>query len=145
MSKGLSGVFSSNTIQRHQFFGALPSLQSNSVCDHWEDHSLEYTDLCRQSDLSAFQHTVMTFLPKKQLSSDFIAAVTICGDFRAQEKEICSASTFSPSICIEVMGPDAMILVFFFFFFLIFSFKLAFTLFLHPHQDVPKFLFAFCH
>ena len=25
-SKGLSGVFSSTTVQRHQFFGALPSL-----------------------------------------------------------------------------------------------------------------------
>ena len=33
------------------------------------------------------------------------------------------ASTFSPSICHEVMGPDAMILVF-----LILSYKLAFSL-----------------
>ena len=30
LSKGLSGVFSSTTVWRHQFFGALPSLQSNS-------------------------------------------------------------------------------------------------------------------
>ena len=29
-SKGLSGVFSSTTVQRHRFFGALPSLQSSS-------------------------------------------------------------------------------------------------------------------
>ena len=29
-SKGLSRVFSSTTVQRHQFFGALPSLWSNS-------------------------------------------------------------------------------------------------------------------
>ena len=28
--KGLSGVFSSTTVQRHQFFGILPSLQSSS-------------------------------------------------------------------------------------------------------------------
>ena len=62
--------------------------------DHWEDHSLDYTDLCWQSDVSAFQHTVITFLPKEKLSSDFMAAVTICGDFRAQEEEICLASTF---------------------------------------------------
>ena len=34
-----------------------------------------------------------------------------------------TASTFSPSICHEVMGPDAMILVF-----LILSFKPAFSL-----------------
>ena len=30
LSKGLSGVFSSTTVQRHQFFGALPSLWSSS-------------------------------------------------------------------------------------------------------------------
>ena len=29
LSKGLSGVFSSTTVWRHQFFGALPSLQSS--------------------------------------------------------------------------------------------------------------------
>ena len=30
LSKGLSGVFSSTTVQKHQFFAALPSLQSSS-------------------------------------------------------------------------------------------------------------------
>ena len=30
LSKGLSGVFSSTTVQRHQFFAALPSLWSSS-------------------------------------------------------------------------------------------------------------------
>ena len=30
LSKGLSGVFSSTTVQRHQFFGAPPSLRSSS-------------------------------------------------------------------------------------------------------------------
>ena len=29
-----------------------------TVCDHWEDYSLGYMDLCRQSNISAFQHTV---------------------------------------------------------------------------------------
>ena len=35
-----------------------------TVCDHWEDHSLDYTDLCRQSNVSAFQNTkfVIAFL-----------------------------------------------------------------------------------
>ena len=33
LSKGLSGVFSSTTVQKHQFFGTLPSLWSNShIC-----------------------------------------------------------------------------------------------------------------
>ena len=31
LSKGLSGVFSCPTVQRHQFFGVLPSLRSSSL------------------------------------------------------------------------------------------------------------------
>ena len=50
------------------------------------------------------------------ISSDFTAAVTIHSDFRAQEEEICHDFHLSPSICHEVMGSDAVILVFFFFF-----------------------------
>ena len=52
-----------------------------------------------------------------------MAAVNICSDFRAQEEESVTASTFSHSIYHEGMGLDAMILVF-----LILSFKLAFSL-----------------
>ena len=36
-----------------------------------------------------------------------MAAVTIRSDFGAQEKKNLSASTFPPSICHEMMGPDA--------------------------------------
>ena len=59
-SKGLSGVLSSTTIRRHQFFGALPylDLALTTLQDHWENHSHEYTDLCWQTNVSAFQHTV---------------------------------------------------------------------------------------
>ena len=31
---------------------------SHTIHDHWEDHSLDYTDLCPQSNVSAFQPTV---------------------------------------------------------------------------------------
>ena len=55
LSKGLSGVFSSSTVWRHQLFHILTL---TTICDHWEDHSLEYKDLCWQSNVSAFQHTV---------------------------------------------------------------------------------------
>ena len=42
-----------------------------------------------------------------------MAAITIRSDFGAQgKKKSVTASTFSPSVCHEVMGPDAMILVF---------------------------------
>ena len=48
----------------------------------------------------------------EQESFDFTAAVTICSDFGAQENEVITVSIVSPSICHEVIGPDAMILVF---------------------------------
>ena len=35
LAKGLSRVFSSTTVQRHQFFGILPSLQSSSHNHAW--------------------------------------------------------------------------------------------------------------
>ena len=46
------------------------------------------------------------------MSFNFMIAVTIGSDFGAQENKICHCSHFSPSISCEVMGPDAMILVF---------------------------------
>ena len=54
------------------------------------------------------------FNSKEYTSFNFMAAVTIYSDFEAQENKIKSVtvSIVSPSICHEVMGPDAMILVF---------------------------------
>ena len=42
-SKGLSRVFSNTRVQKHQFFSAQPSSQSNSqsIRDHWKNHSLD--------------------------------------------------------------------------------------------------------
>ena len=56
LSKGLSRVFSNTTIQKHQFFGTQPSLWSSShiIHDYCNNHNFDYTDLCRQSDVSAF-------------------------------------------------------------------------------------------
>ena len=55
-----SGVFSSTIIRRHQFFKLHlhygPAFIS--VCDHWEDHSLDWMNLCQQSNVSALQHTL---------------------------------------------------------------------------------------
>ena len=41
-----------------------------------------------------------------------MAAVTICSDFGAQENKVSHCFHCFPSICHEVMGPDAMIIVF---------------------------------
>ena len=43
---------------------------------------------------------------------NFMAAVTIFSDFGAQKNKVCYYFHCFPSICHEVMGPDAMILVF---------------------------------
>ena len=42
-SKGLSRVFSNTIVQKHQFFSAQLSSQSNShiIHDHWKNHSLD--------------------------------------------------------------------------------------------------------
>ena len=69
---------------------------------------------------------VITFLPRSK-SLNFMAAVTICSDFGAPQNKV-SVSTVSPSICHEVMGPDAMILGFW-----MLSFKPTFSLSFHFH------------
>ena len=39
-------------------FCLLYSSAPTTICDQWEDHSLDYTDFRRQSNVSACQHTV---------------------------------------------------------------------------------------
>ena len=55
-----------------------------------------------------------SFSSKEQPSFNFVAAVTIYSDFGGPPPKIKSltVSTVSPSTCHEMMGPDAMILVF---------------------------------
>ena len=58
---------------------------------------------------------VIAFLPlgrRMQASFNFMAAVTIYSDFGAQENKVCHCFHFFPIYLHEVMGPDAMILVF---------------------------------
>ena len=49
-------VFSSATIWKHQFFGIQPSLwpTSHPYMTTEKNHSFDYMDLCRQSDVSVF-------------------------------------------------------------------------------------------
>ena len=49
LSKGLSRVFPSTTVWKHQFFCTLTSRR-----DYWRDHSLDCMDLCWPSDVSVF-------------------------------------------------------------------------------------------
>ena len=64
---------------------------------------------------SLFFNTLSSFdialLPRNKCLN-FKAAVTVHSDFKVQENKIYHCFHFSPSIYHEVMGPDAMILVF---------------------------------
>ena len=58
LSKGPSSVFSSTTVQKHQFSGTQLSFlygsAFTSVHDYWKNNNLDYVNLYRQSDVSAF-------------------------------------------------------------------------------------------
>ena len=55
LSKGFSRVFSNTTLQKNQFFGTqLYSPTLTSIHDYWKNHSFDSTDLCQQSNVSAF-------------------------------------------------------------------------------------------
>ena len=60
LSKALSVGFSSSTIPgiNSLAFCLLYGSGFTTVHDHWEDHSFENTDICWQSKVSAFWHTV---------------------------------------------------------------------------------------
>ena len=70
-SKELSRVFSSTTIQKHQFFSIQllygPTL--TSLYDYWKNHRVDYSHLCEQSKVSVFDmlsRFVIAFLPKNK-------------------------------------------------------------------------------
>ena len=95
-----------------------------SVHDWWKNHSFDYTYLCSQSDVSAFEYTVWlchSFPSKEQVSLNFIPAVTVCSDFGTQENKTCRCFHFFPFYLPWSERPDAMNR------FLMFSFKLAFA------------------
>ena len=116
LAKGLSGVFESTTVQRYQFFGVLPPLYSASsspalttMCDHWEDHSLDYTDLCCHNNVSVFQYIV--YISHLLLISWLQSPSAVI--LEPKKRKSVTTSTFSPTHHI-VMGSDAMTLGFLF-------------------------------
>ena len=72
-------------------------------------------DLCWQSNVSVFNmlsRLVITFLPRsKRLLISWLQSPSVV-ILEPRKIKSDTVSTVSPSICHEVMGPDAMILVF---------------------------------
>ena len=95
-SKGLSRVFSSTTVQKHQFFGAQPSLWSNSHICMWV---LEKPRLWLYRPLLVkwclcfliLSRFVIAFLPRRML----IQASCCCPDFRGMLDRKFSAHIWS--------------------------------------------------
>ena len=102
--KGLSRLFSTTTVWKYQFFGAYSLQLSNP-------HTALTIGTFVRKVMSFLFHTlsrfVIAFSPRSKclLISwlQFPSAVIL------EPKKIKSVSTFFPSICYEVMGPDAMI------------------------------------
>ena len=117
LSQGLSGAFFSTTVWRAQFFGILPSLWSDSHNHIWPLGRPQpwliqiFISIVMSPLFNTLSRFVITFPAKKQLPSDFMAAVTICRDFGVQEEEICYYFHLSPFMFCAAMGADALILV----------------------------------
>ena len=97
-----------------------------SIHDYWKKNSFDYMDLFWQIDVSAFNtllRFVFAFLPRSKCL--FISRLQSLSTMILEPKNIkyVTASTFSPYICHEAMGPDAMDLLFW-----MLSFKTAFSL-----------------
>ena len=88
----LSGVFSNTTVQKHQFFGAELSLESNS---HIHTQLLEKPyPLTRRTFVGKGMCLLFNMLSrlviasKEQVSLNFMAVVTICSDFGAPKNKV---------------------------------------------------------
>ena len=87
-----------------------------AIHDPWADHSLDYRDLCWQSNVSVFNTLsgfVIAFLPRSSrlLVSWLQSPSTVI--LEPKKRKSVTTSIFSPSVCHAVMGPDAMVLDFF--------------------------------
>ena len=100
LSKGLSRVFSSTTIWKHQFFGSQPSLWFSYHIHTW---LLEKPQLWLYQPLSAkwfllfntLSRFAIAFLPRSK-HLNFMLAVIICSDFGAPKNKVCHCFHFFP-------------------------------------------------
>ena len=91
-----------------------------------KNHSFNYTDLCRQSHVSAFymlSRFVIAFLPRSKRLLILWLQSPSAVILEPKKIKSVTVSIVSLSICHKVMGPDAMIFVF-----VVLSFKPTFSL-----------------
>ena len=118
MSRGLSRVVSNTTVWKQHFLGVQPSLWSNSHIHTWLlEKTIALTrwtfiDKVMSLLFNTLSSFVIAFLPRsKCLLISWLQSLSAVILEPKKTKSI-TVSTFSPSVYHEVMGPDAMILVF---------------------------------
>ena len=127
--KGLSRVFPNTTVQKHQFFGAQLSSQSNSHIHTWlPEKTIALTGRTFVGKVMSLlfnmlSRLVTTFLPRsKHLLIPWLQSPSVV-ILEPPKIKSDTVSNVSQSISHKVMGPDAMILVFW-----MLSFKPTFSL-----------------
>ena len=137
LSKGLSRVFCRIIVWKHQFFGTQPSLWSSSHLYVTTGKTIALTRWTFVGKmmfllLNTLSRFVIVFLLRnKHLLISWLQSWSIV-ILEPRKRKPVTASTFSLSICHEVTGPEAMILVFFF----SVAFQTSFlTLLFHSYQE----------
>ena len=116
-SKGLSRVFSNTTVQKHQFFVAQLSSQSNSHPHMTTGKTIALTrwtfvGTVMSLLLNMLSRLVITFLLRsKHLLISWLQSPSAV-ILEPPKIKSDTVSIISPSISYEVMGPDAMIFIF---------------------------------
>ena len=119
--QGLSRVFYSTIVQKHQFFSTLSSLLSVQLLHVYMTTGKSIALTIQTSvgkvmsllfkTLSRF---VIDFLPRSNHLISWLQSPSTV-TLEPRKRKSVTASTFSPSNYHELMGPDAIILVLFFF------------------------------
>ena len=116
-SKGLARLFSSTTVQKHEFFGAQLSSQYNSHPYMTAGKTIALTRRTFVGKVisllfNILSRFVIVFLPRnKHLLISWLQLPPLV-ILEPEKIKSVTVSIVSPSIYHEVRGPDAMILVF---------------------------------
>ena len=112
VQRTFKSLSSNTTVQKYQFFGAptLTSIMTTGKTIAWTRWT--FVDKVLSLFFNMISRLVITFLPrsKRLLISWLQSPCAVILEPKKTKSD--TVSTVSPSICYEVVGPDAMIFVF---------------------------------
>ena len=82
------------SILQHSIHSILSDPTLIPIHDYWKNYSFDYTDLSQKVMSLVVCYVFQSFPSKKQMSLNFMAAVTILSDFGGQENKICHCFHF---------------------------------------------------